>query len=667
MDRTIVSLALLKAQWELNQHDYLDTFAPFVVECLRLSEYMAVSLPQLKRDMEKRFGLTIPQNALKLILNRLKSQGYIKAENKAYVPVYSRLEKSTFAFVHQKILTSHERVIKSLIEFCESEYQVKLNQSDAESALHTFLQADCFLATGRLIVNAEAPRERAGQGREFMVAAFIQQVEATRSADFEHVETIVKGSMLASALYLPDPSRIDHKFKGTELFFDTSFLIYALGHAGPIRQDPCLELLSLLSTSGAKLSCFSHTFDEVWAALNACVIRLEKGDIKGGHGPSLEYFLSEGIDADDVLLRIGHLEEDLQKLHIQIRPSLQGDYEHQIDEVNLKAALVRELGYVNDNAADRDVKSLAAVTRIWKGRRPLFLQEAPALLVTTNSALVRVARLFFGDVISTAEGEAPHGIGPCITDQTLTTLLWLKQPTKAPDLPRKRIIADCMAAMQPTAHLWAKYEAALEGLMKKGSLPPDDYYLMRYSREAKRALMDETLGDEDVFIEGTVVQVMERARKSMLEEANADLEKERAARAAAEGRLMEERAKRVADSAALQAMLQERRTQSRMLIVNRARRYAYCLTLGAHVTALAVVLIGTYSLSQLAGPGFQLSGIKNATLKNALLCVQVAVFILGVLNLQYGTSVHGPLKRLEAYLGLRLEKWLIAKQPQAEE
>jgi len=48
MDRTIVSLALLKAQWELNQHDYLDTFAPFVVECLRLSEYMAVSLPQLK-------------------------------------------------------------------------------------------------------------------------------------------------------------------------------------------------------------------------------------------------------------------------------------------------------------------------------------------------------------------------------------------------------------------------------------------------------------------------------------------------------------------------------------------------------------------------------------------------------------------------------------------
>jgi len=82
-----------------------------------------------------------------------------------------------------------------------------------------------------------------------------------------------------------------------------------------------------------------------------------------------------------------------------------GDYEHQIDEVNLKAALVRELGYVNDNAADRDVKSVAAVTRIWKGRRPLFLQEAPALLVTTNSALVRVARLFFGDVISTAEAK----------------------------------------------------------------------------------------------------------------------------------------------------------------------------------------------------------------------------------------------------------------------
>ena len=43
---------------------------------------------------------------------------------------------------------------------------------------------------------------------------------------------------------------------------------------------------------------------------------------------------------------------------------------------------------------------------------------------------------------------------------------------------------------------------------------------MKLPREAKRALMYETVGDEEVFVEGTVAQIMERTRKAMLEETN---------------------------------------------------------------------------------------------------------------------------------------------------
>jgi hypothetical protein len=45
VNRTVVSLALLKAQWEVNKHDYLDTFVPLVVEhCCPKRDRLVVSV-----------------------------------------------------------------------------------------------------------------------------------------------------------------------------------------------------------------------------------------------------------------------------------------------------------------------------------------------------------------------------------------------------------------------------------------------------------------------------------------------------------------------------------------------------------------------------------------------------------------------------------------------
>ena len=662
MDQTIISLALLKAQWETNKHDYLETFVPMVVECIRLSDHSAISLPKLTNDMDGRFGIGIPQHALKLILTRLKDKGYINVEHKAYVPVYNKLANSTFAFTVQSVTASHERIIKGIVQFCGTTFNVALTPSDAESALHSFLQTDPSLASGKLLLSSQPIPPKVGPSRDFMIAAFIQYVESQRSADFEHLETIVKGSMLVSALYLPDPARAGRKFKGTDIYFDTSLLIYALGHAGPARQDPCLELLALLADSGVKLSCFSHTFDEISAALNACFIRMEKGKLSGAYGPSMEYFLSEGLGADDVLLKMNHLEADLKALNIYIRPSSQGDDHDEIDEAALKSLLEAELINLNEHAIDRDVKSLACVKRLWKKTEPICLEDAPALFVTTNSVVARVARRFFARMISTSEGDVPRAVAPCITDQSLTTLLWLKRPTQAPNLPRKRLIADCMAAMQPSALLWAKYEDALERLVKKGTLPPDDYYLMRYSREAKRALMDETVGDDEVFVEGTVDQVMDRARRAMLVDTERELAKEREARIVAEGRALEERARREEEVAGIRDLLTRRERETATRIHERALQYAYLATICVHVVVLAILVVGTYSGSKFAARSFQLDTMKSGVIKNTLLIVQAILFLLGVVHLHFGIPVHSPIKRFEAFLAGRIERWLLSVQ-----
>ena len=51
--------------------------------------------------------------------------------------------------------------------------------------------------------------------------------------------------MLASAVYLEDPQAA-RKFRNTKIYFDTTFLIYALSYAGEARQAPSKELLEVL-------------------------------------------------------------------------------------------------------------------------------------------------------------------------------------------------------------------------------------------------------------------------------------------------------------------------------------------------------------------------------------------------------------------------------------
>ena len=83
--------------------------------------------------------------------------------------------------------------------------------------------------------------------------------------------------------------------------------------------------------------------------------------------------------------------------------------------------------------------------------RSRFAEDSRALFVTTNRDLARVARAFL-------RREHPLGyLPPCVSDFTLTNLLWLKAPTAAPSLPLLQLIADSYALIQPSDTLWDQY------------------------------------------------------------------------------------------------------------------------------------------------------------------------------------------------------------------
>jgi hypothetical protein len=155
------------------------------------------------------------------------------------------------------------------------------------------------------------------------------------------------------------------------------------------------------------------------------------------------------------------------------------------------------------------------------GQEYFFVEDCRAVFITTNTNLVKVVAEYF------FQNNNRSAILPCLTDLAITNMLWLKNPTKAPDLPRKRVIADCFATTQPSYDLWDRYLTEIKKLEQDDKITEDDYYLLRYSLDAKSSLMDLTLGQEEAFTQGTVSEILEHVQAKIRADLEAKLREEK--------------------------------------------------------------------------------------------------------------------------------------------
>jgi hypothetical protein len=298
---------------------------------------------------------------------------------------------------------------------------------------------------------------------------------------------------------------------------------------------------------GARLCCLLATLREIQGVLDACSAQLKsirrKGDVPM---PIVDYCLRNGLTSADMDVIRERVELDLQSLGIEMLnpPSITTDLA--IDEDGLDAVLQDKVGYHHKEARLHDLDALTAVYRLRGGHEQHQLEDARAIFVTTNGRVVTASREFFA--------ERPRGdqVPIAALDHELGTVVWLKSPLRAPDFPGKLILADAYAALNPSDDMWTKYLEAIDTLSESQVLGEADYVLLRYSVEARRALMRQTHGDPKAFTTGTVHEVLNEARRQNAEAAYREL-------AAARDEATRERARR--EESELQSELARRRQQ----------------------------------------------------------------------------------------------------------
>ncbi|MEM4406824.1 MAG: hypothetical protein QXS68_07235 [Candidatus Methanomethylicaceae archaeon] len=518
--KTLTSLAVLKVNYERLGRSYLDCFTPFVVYCLQQHLEERVQIEVLVDSILENFGLNIPYNVVVEILKRAARSGYVHRVEGSFVIDRDQVSRNTFKKLRQEVLRAHSELLRSFIRHCETITGRIWNEEEAEELLMAYLgRYNAPLALQMSSVPIVRIPDPVDTEQFRLVASFIKRSREQGGLEFEHITTLAQGMMLANSLYY-EPGKITSRFRDAIFYFDTTFLIFALGYAGEVRQAPCVELLEMLYEKGANLACFTHTLEEIQDILHAISENMGSAtkltQISGVRREVVDYFMRMKYTSSDVRCLYQQLSKRLSARGIKIidRPSAVSSPEHAIDETAIRQQLEQRIRYSSERAILRDVDSVSGIALLRRGHKPIEIETCRAVLVTTNTGLVEVVREFF----SRDMGYGKHHVPICISDVSLTVLLWLKSSLKSPSLPLRRIIADAYAALQPPDHVWKLYLAELDNLRDRGDITEEDVLLMRYSSEAFEVLNERIASGRSITTEQDVYQMLEEVKSSVSSE-----------------------------------------------------------------------------------------------------------------------------------------------------
>lgn len=635
----LTTFAVLKANWNVSR-DYLSNFEPFVGETLKTWPAGEPVKPDLLRKrLCEEFSLPeIPINTAELLRDRAAKAGYVRrARGNGYVPTRDKLDelpsmKATVTDVGRHIAELEDAVIA----YAKDVHELDWSRSDAEAGIQRFIDefsVELALArrSGVFASNGNHQDERLA-----VVSGFARRAIERDQTNLDHLEEMVRGSILANVLYFQDLGSWRPKMPHLVAYLDTTIVIRLLG----LAPDPVVaaadELRQLLKSFGVGMRVFQHTVVEIQGVLEGVAnglrhARQDRVDLKQHAKVDrevLDHLVKKGTDPADVAAMIADLDRRIFKAGIQIVDTPNYPDRPDFDEARLDEVLQESVGYRYSSVRTKDVKSLVAVHLLRAGAEPRELGAARAVFATSNPKLVRASGRYFRE--SRLASPVPH----CLTDLSLTTQLWLRAPLARPDVPRKLLIAESYAALDPGPALWERYMTAIERQREEGNIDDAQVKSLVYSDMAREAFLEVTHGDPNAVDEETPIEVisryeaeLRRPAQEQAERAAADAREvgdehdrlkqeltEKNARLREQAKAMEEQSGKLAS---LESLVHGREARDERARRRRRRAIAATVAVAAVIAAIVLpitsVVSGGSSITALAAASIFVAAVAGAT------------------------------------------------------
>lgn len=503
----LVGYAILRANYNAEARTYLDNFTPFVLSAIGSASSAIVERDAVAKIIKETFGLNIPSLVIPRLLKRTNREGLTEAVGTVAVRLTAKAQAELPDLASEVVQYQRRQaeLVAELAAFIESHHPEHLDLTTRDLGAHL---AEFFDKQAvPLLGNSLGRNQAIGSGTagiQYIVAAFVTHLAQHDQARFAYVVEAAKGAMLASVLEI-DTSSMDESLTQLTIVLDTPVVMDALGYHGPDPHRAMDHVLQMAKTQGASLGIFRHSISELDGILEAIEGGLRRGSASRMTSAGYLHFAETGASPVDLALHRQRLEDDITAAGIKILDRPGGYVDYGLDEKKLEDRIQGRVRYFQDAARINDVHSLSAVHRFRRGDRSRAFEKCVAVLLTSNSNLVKGARDFHD------ESSFPLAI----TAEAVASILWVRSPALAPDIPREMVLASAFVGMQPSPTLWSKYVDEVERLEKDGTVTADDAMVLRSTRLGREALMSESLGDESAVENDLPLSVLERVHESI--------------------------------------------------------------------------------------------------------------------------------------------------------
>lgn len=629
------SLALLKEDMDSGQRDYTDYLRAFVEHAIAKHAVDPINSETVAVALVNEFGLSLPDKVVLLVLQRMARDGVLTKQGGLFSQVPGKLGRHQEFDQRRSMLGQGvQALVDDFLKFL-SLRGLPVGQQDALDAIFGFLDQFEISYLRAYLFRTALPDFSAVNDRIFVLfSEFIRESQESGFETFERLITLVKGRMYVNAFLCPDLDGIKKNFRLTSFYFDTPLVLHLLGHHGAEQERSAKELVRQLKKLGGKVCIFTHTFHEVVNVVKNAANWVDRPD---GRGHVIRNARAKKLTRTDLLLEAERIEERLHEVGLTLMNNPEFDEQYQIAELHFQEALDERIEYYNDMAMRADVESVRSIYVIRGKTVPMRLEDALAVVVTTNSSYARAAYEFGRDHNSTRE------VSPVITDFSIANIAWLKSPLEWGSLAEVETLAACYAALEPRSADWRRYLGVIDSLANKGEIGPDEHALLRLSPVTRLDISQLTEGVSDqALVGGSVRDILDRIHSDIVAPTRSQLD-------SVYGELRDVQTQRETESREL-----HREKTALEALVNFLANAAVNLLL---VVPLSIVLLVGFGLGSGVFVRFGYS-IDTSGLLYWLVVVMVSIATLSTMT---GFTFAGAIQRAKSFIAFKLRGWVRKK------
>jgi hypothetical protein len=495
----LINLAILESLKRKADSDEIDLIIPYVILALNEIEGESFDPNNLKELLKEKFGFNPPPSAFDVILTRVVKRGYVSRKNKLLFkspdkisPIIERNRN-----VKKDVTISITQLVNDFCDFTINTHQIELSQDDAEIMLFDFINKHISIFVVSLENGLYEKTDKKIQNKEYLTSTFIRNLYEKKTDSIKHLETIVKGALLANYITLADTTASKNKLKNITVLLDTPLLIGLLGYNGKSKENSLKEFLNLLKEVEINIEVFDITIDEIRKVMGAWKTDLIKKKYDDFNPKTLELLKSKGYDIAGLESEIILIQKNIEELGINVSENTKYNSKFQCDVVKFEE-LLRKRSNPHRNLT-HDVKSVSQLYSSREGKTINTLDNKFSVFITHGTTLSKTVTKFF------KEDKVVGKIPLVSTEKWISTIAWFKKPNAFPNMPISLIVSNAYNVIFSDDKFWDSFINKLNSLEKRGKINEDDFMLVRWDSGlvelAHNASIKsgENFTDEDVF------------------------------------------------------------------------------------------------------------------------------------------------------------------------